>query len=619
MKKYLLLVLIGTTLYSQEKSQVIYKNETVTISNKNSLEIESFINESRLITKSKNQYEYIISIPYDSFNEISDIKGSTIIKKNNKKHTLYSASIREFDAEQENIFKSDTKIKQFFLPSVEDNSVIEYSYKNKVKQPRFLSVFRFQSPLKTQTTKLVIKCDSNIELDYKIFGEHQDKITFEKTTNGAIDTYTWLGTEIPEFESEENMPSGLYVQPHIVYYIKKYKKNGITEELLNGTENLYKWYYSLVKDINKVDQSNLKTTTLNLIKNKTSDIEKAQAIYHWVQQNLHYVAFENGMGGFIPREAADVYSKLYGDCKDMANILNEMLKYANLKSNLTWIGTRQKPYTYQDVPTPQVDNHMITNLVIDGKNYFLDATDKFCPFPMPTSHIQGKEALIGQSEKFLIEKVPVVTASENKTEIKLDLKIEGNSLKGTTSATISGYAKSELLNLLSNYAQKQNEIWKDVVNASNPKIILEPIELLKNDYQAQPSKALFNSKIDDIIKDVNGKLLLKPIIIFPLKELLIDVEKRKYPIEKEYNYLYEIQYQYEIPNEYKVEFLPGNFKNETNLASVDIQYKVQNNLIIVTQKVESKTLLLEKPDFEKWNNFIKALNKQYNQSLILSK
>lgn len=619
MRKYYMLLLAVTSIYAQEKSQIIYKNEIVTISNKNILEIESLINESRLIAKSKNQSEYVISIPYDSFNEVSDIKGSTTILKTNKKHSLSSYSIREFDAEHENIFKSDTKIKQFFMPMVEDNSVIEYSYKNKLKQPRFLSYFRFQSPIKTKSSKLTVRCDSNIELGYKVFGDYQDKIEFTKTTSGSIDTYTWTGTEIPEFEGEEDMPSGLYVQPHIIYYIKKYNKNGVQEELLNSTQNLYNWYNSLVQNINKTDQTNLKNTTLNLIKDKTTDLEKAQAIYYWAQQNLHYVAFENGMGGFVPREAADVYSKLYGDCKDMANILNEMFKYANLKSSLTWIGTRAKPYTYQDVPTPQVDNHMITNLILDGKNYFIDATDKFCPFPMPTSMIQGKEALIGKSEKFEIEKVPVIPASENKTAIALDLKIEGTSLKGITYALINGYPKSDLLNFLSSYAQKQNEIWKDVINESNLKIILTPITLSKNDYKLEPSKAEFSFQLDDAIKNVNGKLLLKPIIISPLKETQIDIEKRKFPIEKRYNYSYEIQYQYEIPNEYKVEFMPENAKNDTNLASFDIQYKVQNNKIIVVQKVESKILLLEKPDFEKWNNFIKTLNKQYSQSIILTK
>ncbi|MBP6127910.1 DUF3857 domain-containing protein [Flavobacterium sp.] len=619
MQKYFLLLLIGTSILAQEKSQVIYKNETVTISNKNNLEIESFVTESRLIAKSKNQHEYVINVPYDSFNEIFEIKGSTYIPKTDKKHILYASSIREFDAEEENIFKGDTKIKQFFLPSVEDNSVIEYSYKNKIKHPRFLSVFRFQSLLKTQSSKLTLKCDSNIELGFKLFGEHQDKIVYTKTTNGNIDTYTWLATEVPEFESEEDMPNGLSVQPHIVYYIKKYNHNGVNEELLSNTASLYKWYYSLVKDINKKDQTNLKNTTLNLIKDKTSDIEKARAIYNWVQQNLHYVAFENGMGGFIPREAADVYSNLYGDCKDMANLLNEMLKYANLNSSLTWIGTRIKSYTYEEVPTPQVDNHMITYLVIDGKSYFLDATDKFCPFTLPTSHIQGKEALIGKAENFVIEKVPVINASENKTTIKLDLKLENNALKGTVVTTIEGYAKSELLNILSIYPQKQKEIWRNIINNTNPKINLEPVELLGNEYKNIPSRATFNLQLNDAIKDINGKLLLKPIFIFPLKDLQIDSEKRKYPVQYEYNYSYEMEYQYEIPKEYKIEFLPENLKTETDLGTFDIQYNVQNNFVLVTQKVSTKKLLLEKADFEKWNAFLKSLNKQYNQSLILVK
>ncbi|SEP91904.1 DUF3857 domain-containing transglutaminase family protein [Flavobacterium urocaniciphilum] len=619
MRKYLLLVLIGTSLYAQEKSQVIYKNEIVTISNKNSLEIESYFTESRLITKSKNQYEYVISVPYNSFNEISEIKGSTLIQKSNKKHTLYSSSIREFDAEEENIFKSDTKIKQFLLPFVEDNSVIEYSFKNKIKQPRFLSVFRFQNPLKTQSSKLTIHCDSNVELGFKVFGEHQDKIVFTKSTNGNIDTYTWLAKEVPEFELEEDMPNALYVQPHIIYYIKKYNNKGQTEELLENASNLYSWYYTLVKNINKKDQTALKNATLNIIKDKASDLEKAQAIYYWVQQNLHYVAFEDGMGGFIPREAADVHSKLYGDCKDMANLLNEMFRYANLKSNLTWIGTRLKPYTYEEVPTPQVDNHMITHLEIDGKSYFLDATDKFCSFFLPTSHIQGKEALIGNDEKFNIKKVPVVESSENSTSMTFDLKIEDKSVKGLATVYTNGYSKSELLNILSNFPQKQKEIWKSIINATNSKINLEPIEFATNEYKNTPSKATFNLQLEDAVKDINGKLLVKPIIVFPLKDTQIDIEKRKYPVESEYNQLYKLEYQYEIPTDYKVEFLPENSKNESDVASFEIQYKVQNNLLLVSQKVTTKKLLIEKSDFEKWNAFLKLLNKQYNQSIILTK
>lgn len=620
MKKYIVLFLFSFQLYSQEKSKIVYSNETVVINSGKSLEIETFVNESRAISKSKNAQEYSIRIPFDSFSEISNIKGSTYITKTNKRVDLSSYSIATYDAENENIYKSDNKFKYFVMPKVEDNSLIEFSYKTKLKQPRFLSSFRFQNPIKTETAKLQIRCQSSTEIGYKLFGNYQEKIVFTKTKEGNFDIYTWEANDIPEFEGEEDMPSPLHFMPHIIFYIKSYEIEGKKEELLGTPEKLYQWYYLITKDINKTDQTILKSKTLQLIKDKNSDLEKAKAIYQWVQQNVHYVAFEDGMGGFIPREASDVFQKLYRDCKDMANLLNEMFRYAQLNSNLTWIGTRQKPYTYEDVPTPQVDNHMITNVVIEGKSYFMDATDKFCPFLFPSAFIQGKEALIGKSEKeFKIEKVPEVACSSNKTTILMKLNLENYNIVGDASVTVLGLKKSYLLNNLSAYNQKESEIWKNIITQNNQKILLDIQELQKNDYQELPSKASFKLKLENGIKDVNGKLLLKPLLLFPLKESLIDIEKRKLSIENDLAYVYEIQYEYQLPVDYKVEFMPENAKTENDLGSFDIQYKVLKNTITVTQKVESKKLLLENKDFILWNSFIKSLNKQYNQSIILSK
>lgn len=620
MKKYIVLFLFSFQLYSQEKSKIVYSNETVVINSGKELEVETFVNEGRAISKSKNTQEYSIRIPFDSFSEISNIKGSTYISEKDKRVDLSSYSIGTFDAEYENIYKSDNKYKYFVMPKVEDNSLIEFSYKIKIKQPRFLSSFRFQNPIKTETAKLEIRCQSNTEIGYKLFGNYQDKIVFTKTKEGNLDIYTWEAKDIPEFEGEGDMPSSLHFIPHIIYYIESYEIAGKKEELLGTPEKLYQWYYSITKDINKTDQTALKSKTLELIKDKKSDLEKAKGIYQWVQQNVHYVAFEDGMGGFIPREASDIFQKLYGDCKDMANLLNEMFKYAQLDSNLTWIGTRSKPYTYKDVPTPQVDNHMITTLVIDGKSYFIDATDKFCPFLFPSTFIQGKEALIGKSEKeFIIEKVLEVASNSNKTKVLMKLNLENNTIVGDVTATVSGLKKSSLLNNLSAYIQKENEIWKNIITVNNQKILLEVQELQKNDYQELPSIANFKLKLENGTKDVNGKLLLKPLLLFPLKESLIDIEKRKLSIENDFAYIYEIQYEYQLPVDYKVEFLPENAKTENDLGSFDIQYKVLKNTLTVNQKIESKKLLLENKDFVIWNSFIKTLNKQYNQSIILSK
>lgn len=589
------------------------------IRNDNKLDVESFISEKRWIAKSKNTKEYLINLHFDSFNEINEIRGSTVNLKNNRKFTLTNSAINTFDAEQEDIFKSDAKLKQFSLPAVEDNSEIEYSYHNILKQPRFLSIFRFQNPLHTDVARLQIKCDPSIEIGFKLFGNYQDKISFTKTKEDQLDLYTWEAKGIPEFEPEEAMCSPLYYTPHIVYYVKNYQVDGKKEELLGKPENLYKWYMSLIKDINKTDQSKLKNKTLELIQGKNSDFDKAEAIYYWVQKSLHYVAFENGMGGFIPREAAEVYDKLYGDCKDMANILNEMLRYAKLNSNLAWIGTRHKPYTYEEVPTPQVDNHMITNLQIDGKSYFLDATDKFCPFSYPSAMIQGKEAMIAKTENdFKIETVPQVSAQDNKVGITMQLKLAEKEIVGEASVRISGLQKSELLNNLSSFPQKENEIWKATLNESNTKILLEPQNLEGNAYQKQAASAHFKLKLEGAVKDINGKLLLKPLFITPHKETLIDLEKRKLSIENDFAHDIEITYEYEIPEGYKIEFLPENSQSENELLRFEFQYKTLNNKITITQKTALKVLLIDNKDFVQWNTIIKNLNKQYNQSIILT-
>lgn len=620
MKKYFVLLLISSQLYSQEKSKIIYSEEIVTINSSDILEISTLNSEKRAIAKSKNTSEYAVRIPYNSFCEVSNINGSTYNPNTNKTSYLSPTSIGTYDDVNESIYKSDNKYKYFSLPKVEDNSTIEYSYKIKYKQPRLLSAYFFQNNLKTESSKFQIKCKSTTEIGYALFGQHQDKIVFSKTKDGNFDVYTWEAEDIPEFEPEVGIPSSLHFLPHIIYYVKSYENNGKKEELLGTPLQLYKWYHSLVKNINQKSQSEIEAKTAELIKDKTNDFDKAKSIYHWVQQNMHYVAFEDGMGGFVPREAADVFQKLYGDCKDMANLLNQMLRYAKLNSNLTWIGTRLKPYKYVDVPTPLVDNHMITHLVIDGKSYFLDATDKFCPFPLPSTMIQGKEALIAKSEnEFTLEDVPEIPQNQNKIAINLNLNIQNNSIDGEANATISGINKSYLLNNLSVNTQDGNEIWKSLITSKNQKIQLEILETQQNDYKDISSNAKFKLKLEDGVKTVNNKFLLKPLLLSPLKEALIDIEKRKLSIEKEIKYSYEFKYEYKLPVDLKVEFLPENAKIENDLASFDIQYKVSNNTISVSQKIESKTLLIENKDFPIWNTFIKSLNKQYNQSIILSK
>ncbi|MBE8724864.1 DUF3857 domain-containing protein [Flavobacterium hungaricum] len=607
-------------LTAQEKSKILYRNEVVSITSKTKLEIESFIEERREIAKSKNVDEYSINIPYDNFSEISNIKGMAINPVTNKKTKIYQYDISTNELKRRDIFYSDNKYKHFDFNSVVDKSKVEYSYKVKQNEPRLLSYFTFQHELQTVSSKFEIKADPSIEIGYKLFGDHQDKIIFSKTKEGALDVYSWTVSDMPAYEEENRSPNFTYFLPHVVYYIKSYTKENQKENLFPDVKHLYKWYYSLVKDVNKLDQSALKEKTEELIKNKKTNKEKAKEVYNWVQQNIRYVAFEYEMGGFIPRDAVSVFDKKYGDCKDVSNLLNEMFKYAGLESNLVWIGTRDKPYSFEDVPTPLVSNHMITALKIDNQRYFIDGTDPFCEFGFPSAMTQGKQALIGLSEEeFVIEKVPVQDIKDNKIKMELALKITEHGVSGTSKMFLSGYQKSDFLNILSGNKQKEEEILKSGLTRYNDKIEIQNVEVNKNEYENKDAVFSYNFKLDGWIKKIGEKMVVKPILMAPFKEYIIDLKERKFSIENDSKFTDEFTYVYEIPENYQLEFIPENSKKENEALSFEIEYKKGKQNLIVSQKIALKKLLITVKDFESWNNVVSELTQQYNQSIILTK
>ena len=130
----------------------------------------------------------------------------------------------------------------------------------------------------------------------------------------------------------------------------------------------------------------------------------------------------------------------------MANIIVSMASYANVKDvNLCWIGTREIPYSYSELATPAVDNHMIAAYKKGDEYIFLDATDRETRYGLPTSFIQGKEALINNGTEFKIVKVPVVEAKKNQVDDLVKVQIKEGKLIGNGRMVFNGFNRSMTL------------------------------------------------------------------------------------------------------------------------------------------------------------------------------
>ena len=276
------------------------------------------------------------------------------------------------------------------------------------------------------------------------------------------------------------------ILPHIVPIITSYKIKKESKKLLGEVSDLYGWYYSLVEDVNvEAPDAELVTLVNKITANKTTELEKVKAIYYWTQKNIKYIAFEYALGGFIPRESNEVFRKKYGDCKDNSSILYRMLEVAGVKGNLTWIGTRKIPYTYKEVPTPVVDNHMILSYENNGRTYYLDATGRYIKFGIPTSFIQGKEALVSYGKNFKIKNVPVVDAKINAIIDATTIKIENGSVIGKAKTVVAGYPKIDFFHDLENEntQTKLKQFYNSMFEKGNNKFLVSSFkETNKYDY-----------------------------------------------------------------------------------------------------------------------------------------
>ena len=577
--------------------------------------------EEDLYLNNSANYNSKRSISYSTFFNLDKIEASSFSKQDGK---YVENKVVNFN-EKNNLndsFYDDSKEVGFIYPKLAKGSKTRIKLTYNIKNPRFLNAFYFGDFYPIINNKVTIIADKNIGLTFKPFQLNNGaKVTFKKKKKGANYVYTWSAKNTEKFEIESNAPNYKTILPHIIPIITSYQQDGKTKKLLNGVEGLYSWYYSLVENINKEETDPALTILVeDLTRGKESDIEKVKAIYYWTQQNIKYIAFEYALGGFIPREANEVFQKKYGDCKDNSSILFKMLEIAGLQGNLTWIGTRKIPYTYEEVPTPAVDNHMILSYENKNNTYYLDATGRYIQIEYPSSFIQGKEALIANGNNFKVKKIPIVPAHLNKVVDTTYIQISNRDIIGTSNSTFSGYIKNNLFYNLENTRKEADvkELYnKRFLKGSNKFLIKSYKEENKFSYDKDFSVS-YNFSIQDYVQNIGSEIFINPhfnkIVSFVKTK-----EDRKYDIEFDYKRQFSYTNIIEIPDGYEVSYIPTSVSFTNNLISINLSYSTDKNKIVCKQDVVFNFIKLNKTQQQQVNIFVEKTEKASKEIIILKK
>ncbi|MBI3134979.1 MAG: DUF3857 and transglutaminase domain-containing protein [Bacteroidetes bacterium] len=615
--------------YKNDLGVVLNHTQTVTIAvNSKTGELDIFETDHEEILYLKNSARFYTeeSISLSDFFESVVSINAMVIKADGKKVKLKEDDFKTVDSPPSSwVFHDDDKEIIFDFHELREGyrTVIEYT--KKVKKPEFFDIFHFISGFPVEYAALKISFPQAVELNfYERAFTNSPIVKNEVTDKKGIRTVSWEYKNIPAFKSEEGSTNINNHIPHIVAQIKGYTVNGERKAVIGSVDELHAFYVEFLSQ--KEDESNRKEindVTRSLIEGKETEYEKMDTIYKWVQTNIKYIAFEDGINGYVPRSCSEVMKNRYGDCKDMSNLLIEMLAFAGVKNAyVAWVGTNDIPYQMSEIPSPLTCNHVICVVEKpEGGYYYLDATGSEMGFLAPPSSIQEKEILVHKGpESYELYKVPAVDASKNYFRTRIEYTCtETDSIRGTGTDYLGGYERESRSYDLKNLDDEDlYDYVKDICLGGRNRFTLSNYELKNLDDNNAELQIDYTFSVDNLFIRYGSDYILNPVLFKP-RITQFNHEDYKYDRSKEHHRTVDYEFRFTIPEGFQLKHLPENVTYNHNNMSFNADYRVEGNVIVVTMVYQYHMLVITPEMFDDWNTFSDQINAATSQTIILQK
>lgn len=404
-------ILANTFLYAQELSDYgVLSNEEINLKHcdfdKDASAVvllheaySTYDDEHRLITTHHVRVKILkengfpsanVSIPFyrkDDFEFIDRVEGMTINFMNGKKE--------ESVLERKSIFtqKNDERLGHvvFAFPAIHAGSIIEYKYRSIMKHYGGLEDWNFQEELPVLVSKYTLIILPNMEFAYRVNKAPEIPITVKQQT-GSGGVYFEM-RNIPGLGDEPFMDARRDYLQKVIFQLsgygagrfgqKKYMTSWdeVTRELLMSGE----FGSQLNKNITGTDEF------IKQVKSLGSAEEKMKTVFNYIRANMNWNGYYSKYSIDGVKEA---WQKKTGTSADINLVLVNLLREAGLETYPMLVSERFHGKVDKAYPFIDQFNSVFACVIIAGRKYYLDATDKTIPAHLTPNAILNTTAFI---------------------------------------------------------------------------------------------------------------------------------------------------------------------------------------------------------------------------------
>ena len=495
-----------------------------------------------------------------------------------------SSRVKETEAQESALFFTRGKTVSYPVEGMARDVIIDYQYTteyyNPFRKDFFFPQWGFQSGQPVALSRLVFYLPQGKPFYYSLYNvDNHGPVVSDLSTKDERKIEITLAN-VPPFIPEKDAVQYSDVAP--------YFKGSILKDWSEIFTFLKKMHLENVKPSKEIE-----TITKKIIANCKTDEEKVAAIYHYLQEEIRYIAIKmgvaSGWGGF-PAEMT--WAKKYGCCIDKALVFTAMLDVAGVWSSPVILSVNTSADTKFNLP--QIGfNHAISVVKIGDKKMFLDSTGSNARFPSHSGGNHGVKCINVFEEK--IETIPVPKPKDNGAVYYYDLKLSNDGrLDVNWKPTYVGNKESALRGYYKRVKEdNRQQVMESIVTREHPAAQLVRYKFHNLYDLAKP----FYFTIDYTIANYPKKA--GPLRIFELPSLEqsfseTGLKERKYPLEYRSSYGERRIYELTLAPNLQAKFLPQDTKLVNPIASY----------MLTTKKIGKNKYRIDS-NFERFERIVK--------------
>ena len=536
---------------------------------------------ARIKILSEEGYDYAsVTIPY--------YRGEKSSEKITEVHAMTHNGTTRVGVAQNEIFDNDQDAHwselRFTFPEVRVGSVLEYTYK--LRSPFFYNFkgWSFQSAIPKLYTEFNARIPGNYQYNRDLIGSlelfinsaHIERACLE---HGAFrkapdcEVLRYAMRDVPAFREEPFMLAPSNFRSRLEFELSK------SQSFSGGVSRYTQSWEDVDTKFRKDADLGRQLTKKNFFEKQVpetlltggTDLERAHRIYNFVRD--HYT-WNGDTRIYSDSRVKDAFASRSGNISEINMTLINLLNAADLQAQLVLSATRAAGLPKLTRPVMTDFNYVIARVELDGKRYFLDASDKFIPFGMlPQRALNYYGRVMDRREESTWEDFNMNERSMVNVRTQLVFGDNPSHATGVLYAVRKGY---EGVNALRELAELGEAGYMEAIENSargDLKLSGHTIDPDKTDERTVTERLDFS-----IENAVNDELIyLDPFIIRFFSENPFKSADRQYPVDLAYarDYIYNLSIA--LPEGYQIESLPDDATLSLPNGVGKVTFRIEQN------------------------------------------